>query len=332
MFEDFRSQFAVVAFRVVYHDRLAIRSDVFASHLDRPVAVTQGWRTILHGIATEEGVDIVDGIVVDHAPVEPNTFDQRCGRFERSDGVTVCGEYGRGFDEHYEYRRCGRNLFDRSAESQTNLSQVFAVLQSVSKRDSSWDCILQFLFCLRSSHSYYLTKAKQIAASSNVTISEKLAWALTSYGYKFLTTHPFLNDKSYNNNNELFSTTTNSSHPLSIVKRDYRQHLLERALQCLIGVGTARNEVKIDSDASETSQISDVLSYTKLLIECSDDDPLSAWWSNLLSTAAFWLLGDDSEAEKYHQLIQKMPKSFAAIENSLPVALIRVFNAKKSLL
>lgn len=125
---------------------------------------------------------------------------------------------------------------------------------------------------------------------------------------------------------------TCSSQPLSIVKRDYRQHLLERALQCLIGVGAAKNDVKIDSDTSDTSQISDVLSYTKLLIGCSDDDPLSAWWSNLLSTAAYWLLGDDVEAEKYHQLIQKMPKSFIGDDKSLPVALIRVFNAKKSLM
>lgn len=93
--------------------------------------------------------------------------------------------------------------------------------------------------------------------------------------------------------------------------------------------------MKIDSDDSQnlsTSQISDVLSYTKLLNGCCDDDPLSAWWSNLLSTAAYWLLGDDVEAEKFHQSIQKMPKSFMGREKSLPVALISVFNAKKSLL
>lgn len=184
--------------------------------------------------------------------------------------------------------------------------------------------------------SYYLSKAKQLSSSSNVKISDKLAWALTSYGYKFLTTHPFLNGSvKLNNNNELFSTITNLSQPLSTVKRDYRQHLLERALQCLIGVGAAKNEVKIDSVDNQnlsTSQISDVLSYTQLLIGCCDDDPVSAWWSNLLSTAAYWLLGDDVEAEKYHQIIQKMPKNFTGSEKSLPVALISVFNAKKSLL
>lgn len=181
-----------------------------------------------------------------------------------------------------------------------------------------------------------MSKAKQISTSSNIQISEKLAWALTSYGYKFLTTHPFLNGNlKSNNNNELFSTTSNSSEPLSLVKRDYRQHLLERALQCLIGVGMAKNDVKIESDDSQnlsTSQISDVLSYTKLLNGCSADDPLSAWWSNLLSTAAYWLLGDDIEADKFHQVIQKMPKNFNGGEKSLPVALISVFNAKKSLL
>lgn len=75
-----------------------------------------------------------------------------------------------------------------------------------------------------------------------------------------------------NNNNELFSTTSNSSEPLAMVKKDYREHLLERALQCLIGIGIAKNDVKIKSDDSQnlsTSQISDVLSYTKLMTGCS---------------------------------------------------------------
>lgn len=83
-----------------------------------------------------------------------------------------------------------------------------------------------------------------------------------------------------------------------MVKREYRQHLLERPLQCLIGVGTAKNEVKIDSDNSQTmstSQISDVLSYTKLLIGCSDDDPLSAWWSNLNKMSYNYVYYKDEE-------------------------------------
>ncbi|KAJ6639628.1 Sterol regulatory element-binding protein 1 [Pseudolycoriella hygida] len=183
--------------------------------------------------------------------------------------------------------------------------------------------------------NYYLSKAKQIASSSNAKISEGLAWALTSYGYKFLSSHPFLNVQiKASSKNDLFSTTASPSQPLSLVKRDFRNHLLERALQCLIGVGTAKNEVKNDSDDTQnfpTSQISDVLNYTKLLIGCSDDDPQSAWWSNLLSTAAYWLLGDDVQAEKFHQLTQKVPKTFTS-QKSLPMALINVFDARKTLL
>lgn len=94
MFENLWSEFAVVETGIVYDDHMAIRSDVFASDLDRSLVVAQSWWPILHGFAAEKGFDFVDGIIVDHASVEPIAFDQRCWRFEWVDVVIVCCEHG----------------------------------------------------------------------------------------------------------------------------------------------------------------------------------------------------------------------------------------------
>lgn len=103
MFENFRSKFAIVEIGIVYHDHLAIRSNVFASNLDWTLVVTQSWWLILYAFTTKESVDIINGIVIDHAPIEPIAFDQRCWRSEWLNVVIICCEYGRGIDEHYEY-------------------------------------------------------------------------------------------------------------------------------------------------------------------------------------------------------------------------------------
>lgn len=78
MFEDFRSKFASVPIGVVYNDDMAIRSHVSASNLDWPLVVAQSGWPILYEPTTKESVGIVDGISIDHAPVEPVAFDRRC--------------------------------------------------------------------------------------------------------------------------------------------------------------------------------------------------------------------------------------------------------------
>lgn len=75
MLENLWSKFAIVAIGVIHHDHMAIRADVFASHMDWPLVVTQSWWSILYGFAAEKGANFVYGIIIDHAPVEPIAFD-----------------------------------------------------------------------------------------------------------------------------------------------------------------------------------------------------------------------------------------------------------------
>lgn len=142
----------------------------------------------------------------------------------------------------------------------------------------------------------------------------------------------------------MFSVLTNRSEPLSFVMRDYREHLLERALQCLVGAGgsssgTAAITTKSKTDSNATtsgnvqppSQIDDVLTYTQLLADCSQDY-LSLWWSNLLSTAAYWLLGEDAEAEKLYADVLNVPQSLIENKDRIAAVLLASFMAKKDLL
>lgn len=113
-------------------------------------------------------------------------------------------------------------------------------------------------------------------------VPERFAWAFTAYGYKFLSAHPYRQEATLPTpattmtvEDSLFSKTLMPCDPLSTVIKDYREHLLERALQCICGAGLVKNDIpsikrsKQDDTSSgnliSTSQISDVLYYTQLL-------------------------------------------------------------------
>lgn len=75
MLENFRSKFTIIQIRVIYNDHLAICSNVLTSYLDWTLAVTQSWWIILYELATEKGIDILNGIVIDNASIESIAFD-----------------------------------------------------------------------------------------------------------------------------------------------------------------------------------------------------------------------------------------------------------------
>lgn len=172
-----------------------------------------------------------------------------------------------------------------------NLMEIYMTAALRVKR--TYPKVLQF-FC-----RYYLSKAKQLSSVCG-HVPSQYQWAFTPYGYRFLVTHRF----RYENQtpeSSVFSRLGNKSDPLSYVLRDYREHLLEKAIQCLVGSGSSRNEVaetesssvqcgrkspkpSVESEGSpnssadeggdgsdneasrKRSQISDVLSYGDLIM------------------------------------------------------------------
>lgn len=257
-----------------------------------------------------------------------------------------------------------------------NLMEIYMTAALRVKR--TYPKILQF-FC-----RYYLSKAKQTSLSCS-HVPSRFIWAFTPYGYRFLVTHRFRYE-SQTPETSVFCKVGNKADPLSFVLRDYREHLLEKAIQCLVGSGSSKNEVSKEStvkcgrkdtksspesenspnssadeasDGAEgernfkRSQISDVLSYTELImhsmstekpIQFADkllsfkdgqmlcEDRLAQWWCSLLSVAAFWLLGEDHSAEKLYSFIEKWPAEFTELENNLPKSLFAAWNARKGIM
>lgn len=255
------------------------------------------------------------------------------------------------------------------------LMEIYLVAALRIKR--SYPKIFKF-FC-----RYYLHKAK-IASMKCSHIPTRLQWAFTPYGYKFLVNHRFRYE-TQSSKSAIFSKITNKADPLSYALKDYREHLLEKGIHCLVGSGNKsevskeskvkclkQKEKEPQSEGSEASPnssadeggdgnenerfikgstISDVLSYTQLVnhsmsadkpIQFADkkdidgqdwcEDRLAQWWSSLLSVAAYWLLGEDSSAEKLYHLIEKWPAEFNGLECNLPKALFAAYTSRKGLM
>lgn len=61
-------------------------------------------------------------------------------------------------------------------------------------------------------------------------------------------------------------------------------------------------------------------------------DELSGWWSNLLSVAALWLLGEDEDAEKLYPAVELMPQQLLNGSDALPRAILAAFKIKRVLM
>lgn len=194
------------------------------------------------------------------------------------------------------------NMADAAGNSMEpeDLIEIYLIAALRIKR--SYPKIFQF-FC-----RYYLHKAK-VASMKCSHIPTRLQWAFTPYGYKFLVNHRFRYE-SQSSKSAIFSKLGNKADPLSYALKDYREHLLEKAIHCLVGSGNkseVSKESKIkcrkekkepSSDGPEASPnssadeggdgnenenenvlsgtaISDVLSYTKLVSHSmSADKPI----------------------------------------------------------
>ena len=188
---------------------------------------------------------------------------------------------------------CSVNMAEAAGSTMEpqNLLEIYLTAALRVKR--TYPKIFQF-FC-----RYYLSKAKQTSLTCS-HVPSKFQWAFTPYGYRFLVTHRFRYE-SQTPETSVFSKLGNKADPLAFVLRDYREHLLEKAIQCLVGSGSSKNEVSKDpatatiknrteskhvpkSEASPSSsadeasdsadgersfkglQINDVLSYTELIM------------------------------------------------------------------
>lgn len=257
------------------------------------------------------------------------------------------------------YSLCAVNMAEASGSQMAPKDLVEIYLMAALRVKETYPRWLQY-FC-----RYYVAKASQEAGTAAATKAgaSMNRWAFTPYGYKFFVTHPVTYGGGDNDTLNLFSRLENAADPLAYVMRTYREHLLKRALQALVGMGSAsRSEVQgkrdkkqqqhqkrrddseseeLEDDSMSGTQIFDVLCYTQLLNEtmgggggCGDGevDRVAIWWSNLIMVSAYWMLGEDDKAKQHYETVEKMPAELANGTEKLPLAILAAFNAKKRLL
>ncbi|XP_030373278.1 sterol regulatory element-binding protein 1 [Scaptodrosophila lebanonensis] len=198
---------------------------------------------------------------------------------------------------------------------------------------------------------YYMSRARQECAKARGSEqTQDLCWAFSSYGYRYCSTHIFAYEHVTPGNIEedFFTKLQNPCDPTSHVVKQYREHLLYRAIQCLVGAGHKPSSAKSSSSAtnggnggeSEQTQhsgtiVSNVLKYTSLLRDTLHNDERDTnvgWWASILEIAVHWLLGEDTLAEQLYDNIKHLPPQLQQCSDNMPKALHAVLRAKMILL
>ncbi|XP_058985053.1 sterol regulatory element-binding protein 1 [Musca domestica] len=202
---------------------------------------------------------------------------------------------------------------------------------------------------------YFISRAK----TENSKIHDQTRethWLFTSYGYRYFITHDFdfVENEKENANVSLFATLSNPSDPMSYVVKHYREHLLLRAIQCLLGSSSGGShkghhhnkqhnaQGKANAAATEGNSapapgtiVSNVLKYTSLLRDTfshENNDVKSEWWSSVLEISVHWLLGEDTLADNLLETVKALPKPLLESGDHLPKALYTILKAKAMLM
>lgn len=183
---------------------------------------------------------------------------------------------------------------------------------------------------LRFLGGYYLRKAKSYHLL-NTSPHQQFDWIFNERGQQFVA--------------NAFSQPTQStiSHePISHVQQKYCEHLLQQALQTLLGFQHASSpSTKRNSsiDNFKHTDVAIVLDYTKQLMECIECDHSAVtdtieWLANIVAVAAYWRLTDIESSETLYECVDRFPRSLVGSksnEKTLFKALFVVFVARREL-
>ncbi|KAK9701536.1 Helix-loop-helix DNA-binding domain [Popillia japonica] len=211
---------------------------------------------------------------------------------------------------------------------------------------------------------FYMGLAKQASMNSCDPVPSRLQWLFSPYGYKYFMTQKFsyeckndglpfsvLGNKadplayvmkvsSVKNDGLPFSVLGNKADPLAYVMKDYREHLLEKALQTIVAPGSKI----LEDDAVKKAHTADTLTYIKLLFDnvAKDvssvfgseilhkyEDEVAFWWTNVVAVAAYWVLAEEGNAEELYSKIEHIPEALLEIDDPLPKAVLATFKAQK---
>ena len=60
------------------------------------------------------------------------------------------------------------------------------------------------------------------------------------------------------------------------------------------------------------------------------EDEIAHWWSGVVGVAAYWLLGEDSQAERLYTRVETLPECFNEMTDPLPRAVLAAFRSRRA--
>lgn len=183
---------------------------------------------------------------------------------------------------------------------------------------------------------FYMRKAKNYHFLDSPEDS-KFDCLFSEYGYKFVV------NKSLSDGlgkSELFDVINRPTEPISHLKQEYRQHVLEKSIESLLGLKNATaTQMQMPTKDYQKPQIHEVLTLTKLLLESIDDDLLTddnyfSWLTHVLIVASHWMMCDFDSADQLTEKTRKFPTNLLTTDDNnktLLKALFAAFMAKREL-
>lgn len=67
----------------------------------------------------------------------------------------------------------------------------------------------------------------------------------------------------------------------------------------------------------------------KKLCNLGFQDDVARWWTGVVGVAAYWLLGEDNQAEKLYANVEAIPESLVTLNDPLPKAVLATFISRR---
>ncbi|KAM5307702.1 sterol regulatory element-binding protein 1 isoform 2-T2 [Glossophaga mutica] len=192
---------------------------------------------------------------------------------------------------------------------------------------------------------FFLRSARQACLAQSGSVPLAMQWLCHPVGHHFFVDGDWA--VSSPPRESLYSSAGNPVDPLSQVTQLFREHLLERALNCV--AQPSSNPASPDGDR----EFSDALGYLQLLNSCADaaarapactfsisssmatttgTDLVAKWWASLIAVVTHWLRRDEEAAERLYPLVERLPRVLQESRRPLPRAALHSFKAARALL
>ncbi|KAM4843846.1 sterol regulatory element-binding protein 1 isoform 1-T1 [Thomomys bottae] len=195
---------------------------------------------------------------------------------------------------------------------------------------------------------FFLSSARQACLAQSGSMPLAMQWLCHPVGHRFFVDGDWAVRSAPRES--LYSLAGNPVDPLARVTQMFREHLLERALNCVAQPSPSANPSPGSADGDR--EFSDALGYLQLLNSCSDaagapacsfsisssmvattgTDPVAKWWASLTAVVIHWLQRDEEAAERLYPLVEHLPQALQETERPLPKAALHSFKAARALL